>query len=142
MKKIAALMFVSTLLGGCAAQNGPQQVNAQDLINHHFVLHSVNGTPLSLENNATPPTLSFSEGLHIAGSMCNRFSGQAHLSAGTLSAPHLAMTRMLCSDAQLNSLDNQLGQMLATGAKLSLVNQQLTLTTPQQSLTYQLTTTP
>ncbi|WP_223813326.1 META domain-containing protein, partial [Klebsiella pneumoniae] len=50
----------------------------------------------------------------------------------------LAMTRMLCHDAQLNTLDATIDKMLREGAQVDLTENQLTLATADQTLVYKL----
>ena len=49
--------------------------------------------------------------------MCNRFSGTGKVSDGELKVEELAMTRMLCTDSQLNALDATLSKMLRERAE-------------------------
>ena len=138
MKKTALLMLTTLALAGCAQTSEHKALSAQDLENHRFVLQSVNGTPFVPQETGKVPELSFGEKMQISGAMCNRFFGQATLTGDQLKAEGLAMTRMMCGESQLNALDNQLGQMLSTGAQISLHGQQLTLKSDQHTLTYQL----
>ncbi len=137
MKKLASLMLATMVLAGCA-QSGDKAppVTAQDLQHHRFVLQSVDGKPLTGIKRV--PELSFGENMHIAGSMCNRFMGQATLTGDTLKAKGLGMTMMLCVEPQLNELDHMINDMLTTGAQTSLEKQQLTLKTSQHTLVYKL----
>ncbi len=48
------------------------------------------------------------------------------------------MTRMLCTDAQLNQLDALVGAMLRDGVQVDLTANQLTLATAHDSLVYKL----
>jgi heat shock protein HslJ len=52
--------------------------------------------------------------------MCNGFSGTGKVSDGELKVEELAMTRMLCTDSQLNTLDATLSKMLREGAQVDL----------------------
>ncbi len=70
--------------------------------------------------------------------MCNRFSGTGKVSDGELKVEELAMTRMLCTDSQLNALDATLSKMLREGAQVDLTETQLTLATADQTLVYKL----
>ena len=70
--------------------------------------------------------------------MCNRFNGKGKISGGELKVKTLAMTRMLCTDSQLNTLDNTLSKMLRDGAQVDLTETQLTLATADQTLVYKL----
>jgi len=136
MKKMALLLLGTFVMAGCSSPSGEKENNASRLAHHHFVLQQVNGQPFVLGNDRPHPVLNFGEQWQISGKMCNQFSGQATLNGDQLKAENLAMTRMLCSDPLLNQLDNQLGQMLAQGAQVHFNGQQLTLKTPEHSLTY------
>ena len=53
--------------------------------------------------------------------MCNGFNGQGKLSEGELTVKTLAMTRKLCTEPQLNELDQTIADMLThrrTGRRL------------------------
>ena len=138
MKRTALLIMTTMALAGCAQPSEQKSLSAQDLENHRFVLQSVNGTPFVAKEGANVPELSFGDKLQLSGAMCNRFFGQATLSGDQLKAEGMAMTRMMCAEPQLNDLDNQFGQMLTSGAQISLNGQQLTLKNDQHTLTYTL----
>lgn len=140
MKKTALLILTTLALAGCAQTSEQKTVTAKDLENHRFVLQSVNGSAFVAQDSARIPELSFGDKLQISGAMCNRFFGQATLNGDQLKAEGLAMTRMMCSEPQLNELDNQFGQMLSNGAQVSFNGQQLTLKNDQHTLTYSLAT--
>ncbi|HFZ8993378.1 TPA: heat shock protein HslJ [Citrobacter freundii] len=133
MNKIVTLAGLSLLLAGCVSDS-KVVVNPDQLQHHRFVLESVNGKAVPGGENA--PELSFGEDMAIAGRMCNRFHGQGKLSDGELKAKGVAMTRMLCSDPQLNELDHIISAMLTEGAQVDLTADQLTLATAEQTLMY------
>lgn len=135
MKKIVTLMALSMLMAGCVS-NGKVSVNREQLQHHRFVLESVNGKPVAVAKNQ--PELSFGENMTVSGNMCNRFTGQGKLSDGELKVKDLAMTRMMCSDPQLNALDGIVSEMFKQGAQVDLTANQLTLATAEQTLTYKL----
>ncbi|MFW0765740.1 heat shock protein HslJ [Trabulsiella odontotermitis] len=135
MNKTILLLAAGMLLAGCV-NTSKVTVNASQLEHHRFVLESVNGKTIPAGKN--PPELSFGEKMHLSGSMCNRFTGQGKLSEGELKAKDLAMTRMMCADAQRNELDNILSTMLSKGAQVDLTGDQLTLATAEQTLVYRL----
>ncbi|KFC10039.1 heat shock protein [Trabulsiella guamensis ATCC 49490] len=135
MSKTILLLAAGMLLAGCV-NTSKVTVNASQLEHHRFVLESVNGKPAPAGKN--PPELSFGEKMHLSGSMCNRFTGQGKLSEGELKAKNLAMTRMMCADAQRNELDKILSAMLSKGAQVDLTGDQLTLATAEQTLVYRL----
>ncbi|WP_145482629.1 heat shock protein HslJ [Yersinia rohdei] len=137
MKKIIPLAIAAALLAGCGINQSTStsNVTASDLLHHNFVLVSVDGKP-PLKTPA--PSIEFGEKMHISGAMCNRFMGQGELKDGILTAKGLASTRMLCGDEQLNQWDALIGQVLNSGAKVTLAKGQLTLSNKDHTLIYQL----
>lgn len=141
MKNVFFVLAAAALLSGCV-YNSKMSTNADQLQHHRFVLESVNGKTVS--SKGTPLELSFGEKLpileeiYVSGNMCNGFSGTATLHKGELKTSELAMTRKLCSDAQLNELDATFSNMLRQGAQVDLTEQQLTLATADQTLVYRL----
>lgn len=142
MNKFAALLAAGILLSGCV-YNSKVSTRAEQLQHHRFVLTSVNGQPLNAMDK--PQELSFGEKrsitgkMSVSGNMCNRFSGTGKVSDGELKVEELTMTRMLCTDSQLNALDTTLNKMLREGAQVDLTETQLTLATADQTLVYKLT---
>ncbi|MEW7315088.1 heat shock protein HslJ [Buttiauxella gaviniae] len=136
MKKFASLALAAMVLAGCAQSGDKSAVTVQDLQHHRYVLQTVDGKPLTGIHRM--PELSFGENMHIAGSMCNRFMGQATLEDDTLKAKGLGMTMMMCAEPELNQLDHMINDMLTAGAKVALAPQQLTLKTSQHTLVYKL----
>lgn len=141
MKNVFFVLAAAALLSGCV-YNSKMSTNADQLQHHRFVLESVNGKTVS--SKGTPLELSFGEKqpileeIYVSGNMCNGFSGTATLHKGELKTSELAMTRKLCSDAQLNELDATFSNMLRQGAQVDLTEQQLTLATADQTLVYRL----
>lgn len=135
MNKFAALLAAGMLLSGCV-YNSKVSTGAEQLQHHRFVLTSVNGQAVNASDR--PLELSFGEKMAITGKMCNGFSGEGKVSDGELKVKSLAMTRMLCHDAQLNTLDATIDKMLREGAQVDLTENQLTLATADQTLVYKL----
>lgn len=135
MKKGIVLLALGILSVGCVTE-GKLSVTAEQLQHHRFVLESVNG--VAIKPGTQPPEISFGENMYVSGSMCNRFSAQGKLSAGELKVKQLAMTRMICGEAQLNELDHIISNMLSQGAQVDVTANQLTLTTAQQTLVWKL----
>ena len=133
------MLFASLALAGCAQTAQQKNLTAQDLENHRFVLQSVNGATFIASENGKVPGIDFGKNLEVSGSMCNRFMGQATLQDNRLKAEGLAMTRMICNDQQLDSLDNQLNEMLQQGAQVTFIGQQLTLKGDKTTLVYMMT---
>lgn len=106
MNKFAALLAAGMLLSGCV-YNSKVSTGAEQLQHHRFVLTSVNGQAVNASDR--PLELSFGEKMaitgkmYVSGNMCNGFSGEGKVSDGELKVKSLAMTRMLCHDAQLNT---------------------------------------
>ncbi|MGU3522624.1 heat shock protein HslJ [Enterobacteriaceae bacterium C23F] len=134
MKLTVALLTGAMMLAGCVSTS-KVTTQPEQLEHHRFVLESVNGQNISSKQ---PLELSFGEKMHISGNMCNRFTGEGKLSDGGLKVKNLAMTRMLCTDAQLNQLDALVGAMLRDGVQVDLTANQLTLATAHDSLVYKL----
>ena len=132
MNKFAALLAAGMLLSGCV-YNSKVSTGAEQLQHHRFVLTSVNGQAVNASDR--PLELSFGEKMaitgkmYVSGNMCNGFSGEGKVSDGELKVKSLAMTRMLCHDAQLNTLDATIDKMLREGAQVDLTENQLTLAT-------------
>ncbi|WP_347291585.1 heat shock protein HslJ [Kluyvera georgiana] len=141
MKNVFFVLAAAALLSGCV-YNSKMSTNADQLQHHHFVLESMNGKTVS--SKGVPLELSFGEKqpilekIYVSGNMCNGFSGTATLHKGELKTSELALTRKLCSDAQLNELDATFSNMLRQGAQVDLTEQQLTLATADQTLVYRL----
>ncbi len=142
MKKLVALSLFSLVLSGCV-NPGKASVQADQLQNHRFILENVDGKAVA--TTATRPEISFSgaqsdisliKNITVSGVMCNRFSGEGKLSEGELKVKTLAMTRKLCTEPQLNELDQAIGNMLRKGAQVDLTEDQLTLATAEKTLTF------
>lgn len=135
MKRIITLLAFGALLSGCVSHGvSKNSVNETQLAQHRFVLETVNGQ--AVDKGEHPAEIHFDAKMLVSGSMCNRFTGQGKLSEGTLTVKKMAMTRMMCADAQRNALDNVIGKMLNEGAQVDLTDGQLTLTTADQTLIY------
>ena len=141
MKKLMALSVISLVLTGCV-NPGKASVQPEQLTSHRFVLENVNGK--AVKNTTTPPEISFNalsdislvNNISVSGARCNRFSGQGKLSEGELKVKTLAMTRKLCTEPQLNELDQAIGDMLRKGAQVDLTEDQLTLATADKTLMF------
>lgn len=141
MKKLMALSVISLVLTGCV-NPGKASVQPEQLTSHRFVLENVNGK--AVKNTTTPPEISFNalsdislvNNISVSGAMCNRFSGQGKLSEGELKVKTLTMTRKLCTEPQLNELDQAIGDMLRKGAQVDLTEDQLTLATADKTLMF------
>ncbi|EKS6727755.1 heat shock protein HslJ [Enterobacter mori] len=141
MKKLVAVTFLSLALAGCV-NPGKASVQPEQLQNHRFVLENVDGKAIT--KTATQPEISFSalsdisliKNITVSGVMCNSYNGQGKLSEGALTVKTLAMTRKLCTDPQLNELDQVIGDMLRKGAQVDLTEDQLTLATAEKTLMF------
>lgn len=141
MKKLVAVTFLSLALTGCV-NPGKASVQPEQLQNHRFVLENVDGKAIT--KTATQPEISFSalsdisliKNITVSGVMCNSYNGQGKLSEGALTVKTLAMTRKLCTDPQLNELDQAISDMLRKGAQVDLTEDQLTLATAEKTLMF------
>jgi len=138
MKKLIALSVISLVLTGCV-NPGKASVQPEQLKNHRFVLESVDGKTATTQPEigfSALPDISLVNNISVSGQMCNRFNGQGKLSEGELKVKTLAMTRKLCSEPQLNELDQAIGDMLRKGAQVDLTEDQLTLATANKTLMF------
>ena len=141
MKKIVAVSLLSLALAGCV-NPGKASVQPDQLKTHRFVLENIDGKAVT--SKATPPEIRFSaqpdisliNNIAVSGVMCNSFNGQGKLSEGELKVKNLAMTRKLCTEPQLNELDQAIGDMLRNGAQVDLTEDQLTLATADKTLMF------
>ena len=141
MKKLVAVTFLSLALAGCV-NPGKASVQPEQLQNHRFVLENVDGKAIT--KTATQPEISFSapseisliKNITVSGVMCNSYNGQGKLSEGALTVKTLAMTRKLCTDPQLNELDQAISDLLRKGAQVDLTEDQLTLATAEKTLMF------
>ncbi|MBK5142227.1 heat shock protein HslJ [Budviciaceae bacterium BWR-B9] len=137
--KIALPFIISAvLLSGCTLTDG-NAIKESDLQHHNFILTSVDGEHMAdTTKDKRPLNIEFGENMHVSGAMCNRFMGQARLKDGVLTATQLASTRMACLDEKMNQLDQIIAVTLNNGAKVSLDQGVLTLSSAQHTLTYKL----
>ncbi|HAS1784251.1 heat shock protein HslJ [Enterobacter pasteurii] len=141
MKKLAAISLLSLALAGCV-NPGKASVQADRLENHRFVLENVDGKAVNVGKMqpeirfSAQPNISLINNIVVSGTMCNGFNGQGKLSEGELKVKTLAMTRKLCTEPQLNELDQTLADMLRKGAQVDLTEDQLTLATADKSLMF------
>ena len=144
MKKRVAVLFLSLALTGCV-NPGKASVQPEQLQNHRFVLENVDGK--AVIKTAAQPEITFGalsdlslvKNITVSGVMCNSFNGQGKLSEGALTVKTLAMTRKMCSEPQLNELDQAIGDMLRKGAQVDLTEDQLTLATAEKTLMFKRT---
>nr|WP_309578241.1 heat shock protein HslJ [Scandinavium hiltneri] len=134
IKMTVALLAAGMMLAGCVSTSDVT-TQPEQLQHHRFVLESVNGTNVTSQKLLE---LSFGEDMHISANMCNQFTGEGKLSDGDLTVQKLAITRMVCTDPQLNKLDSTLKTMLRDGVQVDLTEDQLTLATSNDSLVYKL----
>ncbi|WP_368541956.1 heat shock protein HslJ [Enterobacter soli] len=141
MKKLVALGLFSLVLSGCV-NPGKASVQVEQLQNHRFVLENVDGK--TVKTAGTQPEIRFSalqdlsliKNITVSGAMCNSFNGEGKLSEGELKVKSLMMTRKLCTEPQLNDLDQAIGNMLRQGAQVDLTEDQLTLATADKTLSF------
>jgi len=134
IKMTVALLAAGMMLAGCVSTSDVT-TQPEQLQHHRFVLESFNGKNVTSQK---PLELSFGEDMHISGNMCNQFTGEGKLSDGGMKVKNMVMTKKLCTDPQLNQLDNTLSAMLQDGVQVDLTEDQLTLGTSNDSLVYKL----
>ena len=148
MKKVLFTLLSVAVLAACASKGSPMSQldtkipTVQELQHHQYELVSINGKPFEAEKGSGKPTIAFGQDMFISGQMCNRYSGKVDLTArGMLRAKAgIAMTRMLCTDPVLNSLDADISELLGNGAEVEISNngQYLRLTNPTTVLEFKL----
>lgn len=105
--------------GSVMAQLDTKIPSTQELQHHHYELIRVNGKELELEKGSMTPNIAFGEGMQITGTMCNNFFGEGYFSSrGVLKAKGIGMTRKLCGDSMLNTLDGDIAELLDRGAEI------------------------
>jgi len=110
--------------------------NPEDLLHWRFILDSVDGKEVAIEDRNIRPDIEFNEGFEIAGRVCNRYRGSAELKDGVLFAENLAATQMLCINSELDELEQLLYAMLRAGADISLTDDGMTLSQGGRILSY------
>ena len=133
MNKTTLTLVAAMLLGGCASSSQPAP--GDTLANRSFVLTSVDGHAVTAPQGMKPG-INFGEDMRVTGVMCNRFFGQGKLETGVLTVPHMASTRMLCSNPELNKWEMAIVNMLTAGARVKLTENTLTLEGAGHSLVY------
>ncbi|MEJ4043848.1 META domain-containing protein [Erwinia sp. SLM-02] len=133
MKKSILLLLAAVSASGCSSDGN--RFDEKPLLNHYFVLSSVDGKAVG-QRAGIRPGISFAPGLRVSGVMCNRFFGQGQFEQDRLKVPQLASTRMLCRDGELNQWEQMLGEVLNTGASVTLDRQTLTLNGAGHTLVY------
>ena len=138
--RIAACCLLCAALSACAAQRRAADENAggpalEDLSGRVYYLVSMDGQAFAGGN---APELGFTMEGRVVGRACNRFSGAATIANGTLTAKNAATTRMACSRAFLNELEQIVFGMLENGARIRLDGSRLTLARDEHALVYAL----
>ncbi|WP_340617913.1 META domain-containing protein [Xenorhabdus entomophaga] len=137
MKKAIPLVVATLLLTACQSSgvNATGNVSVRDLKNHHFALVSVNSEEVSNKEDSKL-SIAFDEKMGISGAMCNSFGGVSKLKNNILTVKILNNSRIYCINERLNQWDNVLIEMLTKGAKVSLIDKQLTLVNGKNTLVY------
>lgn len=143
MKRSAIVLGIATVLAGCGHNSdtqGPVSLE-ESLVGHVFELKEVDGNAITAREVGIP-SISFmrddASSLRVAGRMCNSFMGPAILQGTTLTSKGLGMTRMLCGDDMLNTLDHDIGTQLEKGTHVEFANGKLTLKGEPHTLVYHL----
>ena len=116
-------------------------LGVKDLLHWRFVLKTADGKdfsgterPVDLEFIQSPDA---AEGRQVAGSICNRYSGNGNVENGLLTVKRLMTTRMLCPDQQLNALEQLFAGMLEQGADVTFMDRSLILRQGQHELVFE-----
>jgi len=117
---LRALCMLGITIAVTAQGGAPgEPVSAADLQHHRWILDSINGEALSLDEGPVPE-LDFGEQMHVSGNTgCNQMSGTAELRDGRLSVPGMAVTRRLCSPER-NELERIVMDVLGQAAQVSI----------------------
>jgi len=96
-------------------------VTESDLQHHRWVLESIDGEAVQLENTESQlPDLDFGEQMHVSGNTgCNQYSGKAVLRDGFFLIESMIATQRSCS-AQQNDLELKLQTLLGHESAISL----------------------
>jgi len=79
---LTVLAVCAAGIGGAVQADSPAgMVTASDLQHHRWILESINGEPISTDDDeGMIPELDFGEQMHVSGNTgCNRMSGKAEL---------------------------------------------------------------
>jgi heat shock protein HslJ len=115
-------------------------VTESDLQHHRWVLESIDGEALQLENTESQlPDLDFGEQMHVSGNTgCNQYSGKAVLRDGFFLIESMIATQRSCS-AQQNDIELKLQTVLGHESAISLgPNGSLTLRSASSLLVFRL----
>ena len=120
---------------GKAQPEAKAPVSATDLLHHNFELMTVDGE--AYVAGAEPvPHIAFGEGLNVSGAVCNQFTGQGELLAGTFMVKQMTSTKKACVDERLNKLETDFSMMLTNGSAISLEGDKLTLNKDDRKLEF------
>ena len=138
--RIAACCLLCVALSACAAQRRDADesvggLTLESLAGRVYYLVSMDGRSFEGGN---APELDFTREGRVAGRACNRFSGEAKLVNGTLTAKNAAITRMACFQPFLNELEQILFDMLQNGVQIRMDGNRLTLARDGHALAYAL----
>ena len=138
MRKLLMILFALSLLAACnsgtASSDSKSMPSEVDLLNHRYVLSSVDGKEFA--RNERTPEIEFGKDMRITGQVCNRFNGNGQLKDGVLTVPMMATTMMACPDPAINKMEKDFAVMLKSGAKISLNGKTLTLSGEGLTLEY------
>ena len=136
------VLAVCTAAMSAAVQAGSPtgMVTASDLQHHRWILESINGEPLSMDDDdGRVPELDFGEQMHVSGNTgCNQISGKAELRDGSFLIPYMAITRRMCAP-QRNELELTMQKVLGNESDISIdENRNLILSTDDIVLRFRL----
>jgi heat shock protein HslJ len=96
-------------------------VTASDLQHHRWILESINGEPISTDDDeGMIPELDFGEQMHVSGNTgCNRMSGKAELRDGAFLIPNMAVTRRMCAPPR-DELERAVQKVLGRESSISI----------------------
>lgn len=135
---LATILLCTLLLGEAGIAD--IAVTESDLQHHRWVLESIDGEALQLENTESQlPDLDFGEQMHVSGNTgCNQYSGKAVLRDGFFLIESMIATQRSCS-AQQNDIELKLQTVLGHESAISLgPNGSLTLRSASSLLVFRL----
>lgn len=133
MKRVLMAFALPIILSACSSMS---TVTQTDLQHHHWMLVSIDGVAVNPILNSD---LELGENFTIIGQAgCNRYFGEANLSAdGVLTASQLGTTMMACTE-KVQVVETAVIKTLIQGAKVVNKGKMMTLVGDEHTLVYRL----
>ncbi|MEU5843363.1 META domain-containing protein [Rhodococcus sp. NPDC047139] len=128
--RVVAVLALGSVLSGCGG--GESGSSSSDPVGRRYVSTEIEGRPIP---GGGPLELSFPAVERLAATAgCNRFTGTADFSGGTIRAGNLASTRMVCPPPR-NGADDWVQTLFAGRPRWTSDGEVLTLTTGSVTVT-------